>query len=213
MARKRMIDPNFWRDEKVGSLSYIERLVFIGLWNFADDNGVGRASPSLLKCDILPYDNTETPTKMQNHLNALATAGLIQLYAVDGQNYYFIKNFGKYQKVSNPTPSNLPLPDASGATAWIDTGTQPKAQTKAKVEEPTKQDFGEFKNVKLTMIEYNKLVVRFGETKAKTAIEELGAYMKSKGKRYTDHYATLLNWVKRSMAKAGQTGGIDYDEE
>ena len=60
MARKRMLDPNFWTDEKLGECSRDERLLFMGLISSADDEGYGRANPKLLKSLIFPYDDLRT---------------------------------------------------------------------------------------------------------------------------------------------------------
>ena len=35
-----MIDPKFWTDDKIMDLEPLARLLFIGIWNFADDNGI-----------------------------------------------------------------------------------------------------------------------------------------------------------------------------
>ena len=43
MARRRMIDPNFWESEDVSRLSLFARLLFIGMISNADDEGRGRA--------------------------------------------------------------------------------------------------------------------------------------------------------------------------
>lgn len=110
MARKRMISPEFWRDEKVGQLSHMERLLFIGLWTFADDKGVGRANDLLLKADIFPYDAPLRATQIKDSLAHLATLSMITLYENDGQKYYYIKNFAKHQSINKPTESGLPLP-------------------------------------------------------------------------------------------------------
>ena len=42
MSRRRMIEPAFWMDEKVGALSPRARLTYIALWTLAEDSGVGR---------------------------------------------------------------------------------------------------------------------------------------------------------------------------
>lgn len=63
----------------------------------------------------------------------------------------------------------------------------------------------EFKNVKLTEKEYQKLQSRFDKQIVDEAIEELGAYIASKGKKYKSHYATLLNWIKRKNNKSSPT--------
>ena len=39
MPRRRMIDPQIWRNEKIGSLSDTGRLLFIGIFSQADDDG------------------------------------------------------------------------------------------------------------------------------------------------------------------------------
>lgn len=57
--------------------------------------------------------------------------------------------------------------------------------------------YGEFKNVKLKEDEYNKLKENIGENKTKQLIEELSGYIASKGKKYSNHYATILNWNRR----------------
>ena len=49
MARIRTIKPQFWDDLKIGRLSRDARLLYIGLWNFADDLGVVIADPVWLK--------------------------------------------------------------------------------------------------------------------------------------------------------------------
>jgi hypothetical protein len=39
MARRRMIDPTFWKDPGVRKLTFAERLRFIGLISNSDDEG------------------------------------------------------------------------------------------------------------------------------------------------------------------------------
>jgi hypothetical protein len=39
MARIRTIKPEFWTDEKIVECSFEARLMFIGMFNFADDKG------------------------------------------------------------------------------------------------------------------------------------------------------------------------------
>ena len=58
MARKRMIDPNFWTDEKLGECSIQERLLFMGLIGNANDEGYGRANSKLIKADPISALNS-----------------------------------------------------------------------------------------------------------------------------------------------------------
>ena len=118
MARKRMIDPGFWRDEKIAKCTYLERLLFIGLWSFAEDNGVGRAGPLLIKADVFPYE-TLREADIQAGLEKLSSLGLIQLYHNKGQQYYFVINFSKHQTINRPSVCLLPLPEDSLSTHGV----------------------------------------------------------------------------------------------
>ncbi|MCS5946284.1 hypothetical protein LNP25_19480 [Klebsiella variicola subsp. variicola] len=52
MARIRTVKPEFWTDEKVVECSIPARLLFIGLFNFANDMGCLERSPKRLKMQI-----------------------------------------------------------------------------------------------------------------------------------------------------------------
>lgn len=67
-----------------------------------------------------------------------------------------------------------------------------------------KSKFSEFENVKLTEEEYSKLVERLGEQNTRILIEELGGYLASTNKRYSSHYATILNWARRKVSERNQ---------
>lgn len=62
-----------------------------------------------------------------------------------------------------------------------------------------KEIYGEFGKVKLTGEEYLKLVEKLGERNTKVLIDELDAYIASKGKKYSSHYATILTWARRKV--------------
>lgn len=75
-------------------------------------------------------------------------------------------------------------------------------------EEPVKpaedgrKGYGEFGNVRLTDDELARLTARWTPNQVAAEIEALSAYMQSKGKRYRDHYATLLSWLKKDCQDA-----------
>jgi hypothetical protein len=60
-----------------------------------------------------------------------------------------------------------------------------------------RRNYGDLNNVRLSEQEYQKLTARYGASATRKLIGELSTYMASKGKAYSDHYATLLNWAKR----------------
>lgn len=107
MARKRMIDPSFWTDEKLGECSANERLLFMGLISNADDSGRGRAGAKLLKATIFPYDDA-TADDVDGWLIKLASLGMVRLYNVNSQRYFELNNFLKYQTIQKPKTSSIP---------------------------------------------------------------------------------------------------------
>ena len=103
MARKRMISTEFWTDDKVIELSIDARLLFIGMWNFADDEGIMCYKPKQIKAQIFPVDDI-THEQVNEMLVRIHEVGLIQF----GNNNTLIRitNWTRYQKINRPTPSN-----------------------------------------------------------------------------------------------------------
>lgn len=85
------------------------------------------------------------------------------------------------------------LEDVSDSDA--DMGKTSANSLPAVKEETKKHPHGEFNNVMLTTDEYTKWIMS-GED-ADALLEELSSYLASSGKKYKNHYATLLNWRRR----------------
>ncbi|MDR1943064.1 MAG: hypothetical protein LBQ04_03000 [Endomicrobium sp.] len=107
MARNRMIKPEFWEDEKVGQLSPMARLVFIGSLNFADDEGFIRWNERYISASIFPYDKV-SDKKIKLLMKELEYLSFIEVF--ETKNHSFIAkiiNFKKHQKIQHPTPSHF----------------------------------------------------------------------------------------------------------
>lgn len=70
----RGVKPEIWTDEKFVSVSPLARLLFIGMWNHACDNGHVDSSPVQLKMRVLPMDNCDVPAL----IDELLEVGLIE---------------------------------------------------------------------------------------------------------------------------------------
>jgi hypothetical protein len=57
MAKIRGIKPDFWTDEDIVELTALARLLYIGLWNYACDNGHLEDRPKQIKMRVLPADD------------------------------------------------------------------------------------------------------------------------------------------------------------
>lgn len=109
MARKRMIDPNLWMSEDVGKLSVFERLLLIGMFSNADDEGKGRANPPLLRSVIFPYDDFSV-NEIEAALEHITKVINLQVYEVEGSRYYKFTNWKKWQRVDKIQKSIIPEP-------------------------------------------------------------------------------------------------------
>lgn len=120
---------------------------------------------------------------IENILKYLENSSQIRQQKTTKYRLITIVNWKDYQK-----PDNKPTTSRQQA----DTNKNDNNEKNDK-----KNIYGEFKNVTLSEEELIKLNDRYGKSEIKTLIEELSNYMASKGKRYSNHYATLLNWAKR----------------
>ena len=70
-----------------------------------------------------------------------------------------------------------------------------------------KNIYGEYKHVRLTQKQYDKLVDDYGEELLKAAIKYLDEYMQMKGKKYSDHNLVLRKWVFDAVKGKGLNNG------
>lgn len=108
MARKRMIDPNIWQSEDFGKLSTLGKLVFIGLFSNADDEGRGRANPTYLKSILFPYEESIRSADIDKTLSEISSNMSVVFYSCNGSNYYSLTNWYDWQRIEKPQDSKLP---------------------------------------------------------------------------------------------------------
>ena len=85
--RDRRIKAEYWLDEKVSSLAPVARLLYIALWNLADDKGRCKGSPQYIWHTIFPYDGKTTITDVANALESLEDQQRIVVYKANGEVY------------------------------------------------------------------------------------------------------------------------------
>lgn len=109
-VRIRSIKPAFWKSLSIAELPVATRLHFIGLWNYADDEGRGHDDPRLLKAELWPLDDKMTAAKVRRMQDELAEAGRIMRYQVGGRPYFQVTNWSEHQRVNKPQASEIPTP-------------------------------------------------------------------------------------------------------
>ena len=113
MARTRNIKPGFFTNPELLQCQPLSRILFAGLWCYADREGRLQDRPSKFKIEILPAD----PCDIEALLAELLNVGLIVRYQSDAGPLVAVPSFGKHQNphVKEP-PSTLPAPDLNRAS-------------------------------------------------------------------------------------------------
>lgn len=123
MSRIRSIKPEFWSSAQVMECSALARLLFIGMWNFADDAGRLTNSAKRIKAQIFPSDDMSTDD-VQRMIVELSSNDLLLIYDVAGTEYIQITGW-KHQKIDHAQLSKLPAPP-------VDIEPRPKRNSPAK---------------------------------------------------------------------------------
>jgi hypothetical protein len=100
------VHPSLFTDEAWVACSPFARLLYIGLWTDADDQGVFEWKPTQIKMRLFPGDDG---IAMISLLSELAAAELIASFEHDGRKYGAIKTFQKFQRPKKPNALH-PLP-------------------------------------------------------------------------------------------------------
>jgi len=118
-VRIRSIKPEFWRSQDVSALALEDRLLFIGLWSYVDDNGVGFDRNSVIAAELfaddLERDPRDTFARVSRGLLKLSEALLITRYSVEGRHFLYITNWKKHQRIDKPAKDRYPLPTCANA--------------------------------------------------------------------------------------------------
>lgn len=128
MARIRSVKPEFWTDRKLSRLSRDARLLYIALWNQADEWCRVHGDTRYVKGHCLPYDDDLSLSAIDRLLDELATAGHLQRYEIAADPYLYLPKMAKHQRLEpHKVPSRLPEPPKLQVTAM----SAPRAEKSA----------------------------------------------------------------------------------
>lgn len=105
-----MIKPEFFSDEKVARLPLGARLLFIGIWNFADDLGVCMNNPRKILGDIFPNDPTITERQVRIWIDFLIQNEFLIKISYNSGEFLKVRTWEKHQIVANPSKKQW-IPD------------------------------------------------------------------------------------------------------
>ena len=189
MARKRMIDPKFWSDDKMMALTPMHRLLFIGIWNFSDDSGIHKNNDTMLKAEIFPCDPI-TIDEVGKLKHDLIDQELIIPFENQDIKLLRVNNWSIYQKINRPIPSKYELTEDSLSTHGVLTANrieQNRVEGNGRQVTPNSPPFIE------------QLKNKYPEIDIDNSFRKFQLYNESKGRVYDDEQVAFEVWVERDI--------------
>lgn len=168
--RIRSIKPEFWRSEDITALDWEARLVFVGVWSYVDDNGVGKDRLADIAADLfagdLELNPPETFARVSRGLQSLSDRGLITRYSHNRKRWLYVTNWPLHQRIDKPNKARFPLPDGRIATPSRDTPETPAPGTGEQRNRGTEESL-------VTPVSQSQTVTREVDNDGLTRIREL----------------------------------------
>jgi len=98
-----MVKKELWNSHRILSISPNERLMFICMFNVADDDGILKNSALQMKSICYSCDSDITLGMVQEYINNIISVGLIELN--DERTLIRICKWKDHQRIDKPTPS------------------------------------------------------------------------------------------------------------
>lgn len=209
----RIIKESIRTSKSVNGLTDFQFRLWVYLITYVDDYGRGSADPELLKAFLFPRRKGITDANIRQGLHDLASAGLIQLYTVDGESYLQFPKWATHQRIRN-CKAKFPSPDEADQTQYaadcgelpqvaadcgelrpesnpIQSESNPNPNPNPKRRAPARLPFGAYGQVKLTADEYQRLIDDLGQKELDRVLAYVDEYVQTTGKRYKDFNAVL----------------------
>lgn len=135
----RILKESICTSDTVDQLSWFQEVFFYRLIVCCDDYGRMDARPAILRARLFPLKSV-TDKQMEDALNMLRTAGMVEVYTHDGKPYLQLRTWGKHQRLRNskekyPAPEDadsrgeLPQMAASGGLTHAGAESQSESQS------------------------------------------------------------------------------------
>lgn len=114
VARIRSVKPEFWDDRKLARrTSRDARLLYIALWNLADEHCRLNGDPQWLKGQVFAFDDDLDTAAIDRLLKELETVGSVVRYEVDEDPFILLPKLAKHQRLEpEKVRSRIPAPPA-----------------------------------------------------------------------------------------------------
>lgn len=185
MAQKRMFDKTITNSDEFIEMPISCQVLYFHLSMNADDDGFVNNWKSIMRMIGTKEDDLKVLIAKQFIIPFESGVIVIKHWRINNFLRKDRHNDTKFQKELSMLGIN-----ESQEYVWLTSGQPSIDKNRLDKNSIDKNIYGEFKNVKLTDEEYEKLK----EANLLPYIEKLSSYIASKGKKYKSHYATILNW-------------------
>ena len=110
MPRIRTIKPEFFGSPDTAKASFKARILYIAMWCWADDYGVGLTNLQSLAGFAFEHDDTSA-SEVQSLLSEVQGSFGVVFYTVGGRYYYAIPSWDDHQKTQRKAARRNPGPD------------------------------------------------------------------------------------------------------
>ena len=110
-GRIRTVKPEFFRSPDTASVSPRARLLYIALWCWADDYGIGETNLNGLLGFAFPDDDQMERKELQSLCKEVADGYKVLFYEVRGRHFYAIPSWDDHQKTQRRASCRNPKPD------------------------------------------------------------------------------------------------------
>jgi hypothetical protein len=125
MPRIRTVKPEHWLDKELSNITMQAHLLWIGLWNFSDDEGIFENDPLLIKSQIFPRRTDVRVEQVSQWLDQLVKARFVIPFVHDNVSYCIHRTFKTHQKIDKPQKSKIPINIIRGVFDERSTNIQP----------------------------------------------------------------------------------------
>lgn len=110
MARIRTIKPEFWDSPDTAKASLRARLLYISMWNLADDYGVGDGNFRRIIGFAFPNDEIGV-SEIPRLLAEVSRTFSVMFYEHEGRPYYWIPAWETHQRTEKRAKQRVPFPE------------------------------------------------------------------------------------------------------
>jgi hypothetical protein len=110
MARIRTIKPEFWDSPDTARASLRARLLYIAMWNLADDYGVGDGNYKRIIGFAFPNDEIGV-SEIPRLIAEVSRTFSVMFFDFEGRPYYWIPSWETHQRTEKRAKQRVPFPD------------------------------------------------------------------------------------------------------